>query len=167
LIKRRRPLGVNPLPDDAALRLVEPVLKRRCVCKVGFMPHLRITEAAALLGVSDDTVRRMVDAGRLAGGTDEAGRRTVDGAQLAAVAQELAHPAAVGAIGGASARNRMRGIVTAITRDTVMAKVEMQCGPFRIVSLLSSESVDDLGLEVGSVAVASVKSTHVVVEVPA
>ncbi|MDN5796817.1 MAG: TOBE domain-containing protein [Intrasporangium sp.] len=131
------------------------------------MPHLRISEAAALLGVSDDTVRRMVDSGRLVGGTDESGRRTVDGAELAAVARELAHPAEVGVIGGASARNRMRGIVTAITRDTVMAKVELQCGPFRIVSLVSAESVDDLGLTVGSVAVASVKSTHVVVEVPA
>ncbi|MDV3223038.1 molybdopterin-binding protein [Intrasporangium sp.] len=130
------------------------------------MPQLRITEAAALLGVSDDTVRRMVDAGRLAGGTDRAGRRTVDGAELAAVAQELAHPAEVGAIGGASARNRLRGIVTSITKDKVMAKVELQCGPFRITSLLSSDSVDELGLEVGSVAVASVKSTHVVVEIP-
>jgi molybdopterin-binding protein len=109
----------------------------------------------------------MVDAGRLDGGTDDVGRRTVDGAQLAAVAPELAHPAAVGTIGGASARTRLRGIITAITKDTVMAKLEMQCGPFRIVSLLSSESVDDLQLEVGSVAVASVKSTHVVVEVPA
>lgn len=132
-----------------------------------FMPQLRISEAASLLGVSDDTVRRMVDSGRLAGGTDESGRRTVDGAELAAVAQELAHPAEIGAVGGASARNRMRGIITGITKDTVMAKVELQCGPFRIVSLLSAESVDDLGLTVGSVAVASVKSTHVVVEVPA
>lgn len=131
------------------------------------MPHLRISEAAALLGVSDDTVRRMVDSGRLSGGSDEAGRRTVDGAELAAVAQELAHPAEVGTIGAASARNRMRGIVTAITTDRVMAKVEMQCGPYRIVSLLSTESVEELGLIVGSVAVASVKSTHVVVEVPA
>ena len=131
------------------------------------MPHLRISEAAALLGVSDDTVRRMVDSGRLDGGSDEAGRRTVDGAQLAAVAQELAHPAEIGTIGGASARNRMRGIVTAVTKDKVMAQVELQCGPFRIVSLLSSESGDDLGVEVGSVAVASVKATNVVVEVPA
>lgn len=131
------------------------------------MPQLRISEAAALLGVSDDTVRRMVDSGRLGGGADASGRRTVDGAALAAVAQEIAHPADVGVIGGASARNRMRGIITAITRDTVMAQVELQCGPFRIVSLLSSESVDDLNLEVGGVAVASVKATHVVVEVPA
>ena len=131
------------------------------------MPHLRISEAAVLLGVSDDTVRRMVDSGRLSGASDDSGRRTVDGAELAAVAQELAHPAEVGTIGAASARNRMRGIVTAITKDLVMAKVEMQCGPYRIVSLLSTESVEELGLIVGSVAVASVKSTHVVVEIPA
>ena len=109
----------------------------------------------------------MVDSGRLSGGSDDSGRRTVDGAELAAVAQELAHPAEVGTIGGASARNRMRGIITAITKDRVMAKVEMQCGPYRIVSLLSTESVEELGLSIGSVAVASVKSTHVVVEVPA
>lgn len=146
----------------------EPTIRsRNCGCMLAFMPHLRITEAAALLGVSDDTVRRMVDSGRLSGGVDDAGRRTVDGAGLAAVAQELAHPAEIGATGGASARNRMRGIVTSIVKDTVMAKVELQCGPFRITSLLSSESVDDLGLEVGAVAVASVKSTHVVIEVPA
>ena len=130
------------------------------------MPHLRITEAAALLGVSDDTVRRMVDSGRLDSGVDASGRRTVDGAQLAAVAQELAHPAAVGVVGGASARNRMRGIVTRVLKDTVMAQVELQCGPFRVVSLMSREAVDDLGLEVGSVAVASIKSTNVVVGVP-
>ena len=134
---------------------------------LSLMPQLRISEAAALLGVSDDTVRRMVDSGRLSGGTDAVGRRTVDGAELAAVAREIAHPAEIGTIGAASARNRMRGIVTAITKDTVMAQVELQCGPFRITSLLSSDSVEELGLEVGSVAVASVKSTHVVVEVPA
>lgn len=131
------------------------------------MPHLRVTDAAALLGVSDDTIRRMIESGRLDAGSDDSGRRTVDGSALAAIAQELARPAEVGAIGAASARNRMRGIVTAITADTVMAQVEMQCGPYRIVSLLSSESVRELGLEVGAVAVASIKSTNVVVEVPA
>lgn len=134
---------------------------------VSTMPHLRVTDAAALLGVSDDTVRRMIESGRLEASTDEAGRRIVDGAALAVVAKEVANPAVVGAIGAASARNRMRGIVTAITADTVMAQVEMQCGPYRIVSLLSAESVRELGLEVGSVAVASIKSTNVVVEVPA
>jgi molybdopterin-binding protein len=130
------------------------------------MTQLRISEAATLLGVSDDTVRRMVDGGRLPSHHDGAGRLVVDGADVAAVAQEVARPAPVGAVADESARNRMRGIVTRVIKDTVMAQVEMQCGPFRVVSLMSREAVDDLGLEVGSVAVASIKSTNVVVGVP-
>lgn len=130
------------------------------------MTHLRIAEAAELLGVSDDTVRRMVDSGRLPGSRDDAGRLTVAGADLAAVAQEVAAPAPVGDVADESARNRMRGIVTRVLTDTVMAQVEIQAGPFRVVSLMSREAVEELGLEVGSVAVASIKSTHVVVGVP-
>ena len=130
------------------------------------MTQLRIGEAAALLGVSDDTVRRMVDAGRLPSRKDDAGRLVVDGADLATVAQDLAHPAPVGVVADESARNRMRGIVTRVLKDTVMAQVELQCGPFRVVSLMSREAVDDLGLEVGSVAVATIKSTNVIVGVP-
>jgi molybdopterin-binding protein len=129
--------------------------------------QLRISEAAALLGVSDDTVRRMVDSGRLPAAKDTSGRLAVAGADLAAIAQEIAAPAPVGSVADESARNRMRGIVTRVLKDTVMAQVEMQAGPFRIVSLMSAEAVDELGLEVGSVAVASIKSTHVIVGVPA
>lgn len=129
------------------------------------MTQLRIGDAASLLGVSDDTVRRMVDSGRLAAGHDDAGRLVVEGADLAAVAQEIAKPAPVGVVAEESARNRMRGIVTNVLTDTVMAQVELQCGPFRVVSLMSSEAVRDLGLEVGTVAVASIKSTNVVVGV--
>jgi molybdopterin-binding protein len=132
-----------------------------------FVTQMRISEAAALLGVSDDTVRRMVDSGRLPAGKDAAGRRVVEGADLAAVAQEVAAPAPVGSVADESARNRMRGIVTRVVKDRVMAQVELQAGPFRIVSLMSAEAVEELGLEVGSVAVASIKSTHVVVGVPA
>ncbi|MDF2091715.1 TOBE domain-containing protein [Knoellia sp. 3-2P3] len=131
------------------------------------MTHLRISDAAALLGVSDDTVRRMVDSGRLAAQRDLSGRLVVEGAALAAVAQEVATPAPVGSVADESARNRMRGIVTRVVKDRVMAQVELQAGPFRIVSLMSAEAVDELGLEVGSVAVASIKSTHVIVGVPA
>ena len=131
------------------------------------MTRLRIAEAAELLGVSDDTVRRWVDNGRLEAGHDDSGRLVVDGAALAAVAQDIASPASVGNVGGESARNRMRGIVTRVIKDTVMAQVEMQAGPFRVVSLMSAEAVEELGLEVGSVAVASIKSTHVVIGVPA
>ncbi len=130
------------------------------------MPHLRIAEAALLLGVSDDTVRRMVESGRLPATRDDAGRQVVAGADLAGLARELAHPAPVGVVADESARNRMRGIVTRVVKDTVMAQVELQAGPFRIVSLMSREAVDDLGLDVGSVAVASIKSTHVTMGIP-
>lgn len=127
--------------------------------------QLRISEAAELLGVSDDTVRRMVDGGRLTPEKDAAGRLVVRGADVATVAREIAHPAPVGPVTDESARNRMRGLVTSILKDRVMAQVELQCGPFRIVSLMSREAVDDLALEVGSVAVASIKSTNVVIGV--
>lgn len=130
------------------------------------MTQVRINDAAALLGVSDDTVRRMVDSGRLPAAKDDSGRLVVEGADLAALAQEVARPAPVGVVADESARNRMRGIVTRVVIDTVMAQVEMQCGPFRVVSLMSSEAVHDLGLEVGTVAVATIKSTNVVVGVP-
>ena len=129
------------------------------------MSHLRISDAASLLGVSDDTVRRMVDSGRLDAGRDVSGRLVVDGADLAEIAVEIASPAPPGPVTDESARNRMRGIVTRVLTDTVMAQVEMQCGPFRIVSLMSREAVESLGLEVGTVAVASIKSTNVVVGV--
>jgi molybdopterin-binding protein len=130
------------------------------------MPHMRISEAAELLGVSDDTVRRMADSGRLATARDSAGRLTVSGEDLAALAREIAHPAPVGAVNEESARNRMRGIVTRVVKDMVMAQVEMQAGPFRIVSLMSREAADELGLDVGVVAIASIKSTHVVMGIP-
>ncbi|MDQ3503091.1 MAG: TOBE domain-containing protein, partial [Actinomycetota bacterium] len=88
----------------------------------------------------------------------------VDGAELAALARELAEtPDAVG-VGARSARNRLRGIVTKVTRDTVMAQVELQAGPFRVVSLMSREAADELALEPGVVAYASIKATNVVVE---
>lgn len=128
------------------------------------MPSYRITDAARLLGVSDDTVRRWVDKGLLTATTDESGRKVVDGYEVALVARQQA--TLPGPPGGtaSSARNRFVGLVTDIRTDAVMAQVELQCGPFRVVSLMSSEAVRDLGLELGSVAVAVIKSTTVIVE---
>jgi molybdopterin-binding protein len=125
------------------------------------MTVFRIGEAADLLGVSADTVRRLIDGGRLSASRDEHGHRVVDGADLAGYVRSSGDAEA-----RSSARNRLRGIVTAVTRDTVMAQVEIQAGPFRVVSLMSREAADQLGLEVGCVAVAVVKSTTVVVELP-
>jgi molybdopterin-binding protein len=133
------------------------------------MPLYRVREAAQLLGVSDDTVRRWVDSGRVEAVKDPAGRTVIDGAVLARLAEEIAATtpdAAAVPVVRESARNRLTGLVTRVLRDTVMAQVEMQCGPFRIVSLLSREAADELGLEPGVLAVAAVKSTNVVVEVP-
>lgn len=127
----------------------------------------RISEAAALLGVSADTVRRWVDGGRLPAERDEHGHRRVPGADLAAFVREQARGGAPAEQGErfSSARNRLRGIVTEVVRDGVMAQVEIQAGPFRVVSLMSREAADELGLRVGVVAEAVVKSTNVVVEV--
>lgn len=128
--------------------------------------RIRVAEAAALLGVSDDTLRRWADSGRIAVERD-AGRATVDGAELAALAERIAADSPLAALvpqGTSSARNRVPGIVTRVVRDTVMAQVELQAGPFRLVSLMSREAADELGLEPGVIATASVKATTVVIE---
>jgi len=133
------------------------------------VPTFRIREAADLLGVSTDTVRRWADGGRLETTTDASGRRGVDGAVLAHFAEELAHETAhleTGDVAAASVRNRFSGLVTRVVKDTVMAQVEIQAGPHRFVSLLSREAVDELGLEPGVLAVAAVKATNVSVEIP-
>ncbi len=133
------------------------------------MPTYRIREAAGLLGVSDDTVRRWAEAGRLATTRDGSGRLTVEGSDLAEFAEELAAGAErpePRPVVSESARNRFTGLVTKVTRDTVMAQVDLQAGPHRIVSLMSREAADDLQLEPGVLAVAAVKATTVVIEVP-
>jgi molybdopterin-binding protein len=130
------------------------------------MTKLRIKDAAQLLGVSDDTMRRWVDSGALAHEVDDAGRKVVDGKALAEFAQSQASPIPDPSAVGRSARNRFVGLVTRVVSDTVMSQVELQCGPFRVVSLISTEAVRELGLEPGSVAVAVVKATEVIVETP-
>ncbi|ROR80793.1 molybdenum-pterin binding domain-containing protein [Plantibacter flavus] len=130
------------------------------------MPQIRIRDAALFLGVSDDTVRRWIDQGALVSAKDDAGRGVVDSLSLAQLARQNAvlpvDPSEI----GRSARNRFVGIVTDITMDTVMAQVELQCGPHRVVSLMSSEAVRELGLELGSTAIAVVKATTVLIETP-
>ena len=129
------------------------------------VPMLRVREAAELLGVSDDTIRRWIDDGGLPTGSDQSGRKTVDGAALATYSRKTAAAAPKDPLSiASSARNRFAGLVTKVVADTVMAQVEMQCGPFTVVSLMSSEAVRELNLEPGSVAVAVVKATTVIVE---
>lgn len=128
------------------------------------MTQIRISEAAGFLGVSDDTVRRWITQGQLTAEVDAAGRKVIDGAELAAFARDHAEPVPGPGGPGSSARNRFVGLVTSVLTDTVMAQVELQCGPYRVVSLMSSEAVRDLGLEPGSVATAVIKSTNVIVE---
>jgi molybdopterin-binding protein len=137
--------------------------------RVQDVPTFRIKEAASLLGVSDDTVRRWADGGRIATTTDGSGRLVIDGVMLAQFAEEIADaggPADSRVVVAESVRNRFTGLVTRVVRDTVMAQVEIQAGPHRFVSLLSREAADDLGLEPGVLAVAAVKATNVSVEIP-
>jgi molybdopterin-binding protein len=133
------------------------------------MPMFRIKEAAALLGVSTDTLRRWADRGRIPATMDASGRQAVDGAALARLAQDLAeeaHQDQHATVAAHSMRNRFPGLITRVVRDTVMAQVEIQAGPHRFVSLLSREAADELGLEPGMLAVAAVKATSVSVEIP-
>ncbi len=128
---------------------------------------IRIRDAADLLGVSDDTVRRWVDDGALPADQDQSGRKVIPGEALAefAVAHSGSAPKDPLSI-ASSARNRFTGLVTRVVKDGVMAQVEMQCGPFNVVSLMSADSARELNLEPGSVAVAVVKATTVIVETP-
>jgi molybdopterin-binding protein len=130
------------------------------------MPQYKIGQAAELLGVSPDTLRRWADAGRLTTLRTESGHRMVDGATLAEFAVSLAGERKQMAVASESARNHFPGLVTKVVKDTVMAQVEVQAGPYRVVSLMSREAADELGLVPGMLAVAAVKATNVVVELP-
>ena len=133
------------------------------------MPTFLIKEAAGLLGVSTDTLRRWADAGRIETTKEPSGRLAIEGAELARFAQDLAQSAdhtESRVVVAHSTRNRFSGLISRVTRDTVMAQVEIQAGPHRFVSLLSREAADELALEPGMLAVAAVKATNVSVEIP-
>lgn len=128
------------------------------------MHTYRIGEAAALMSVSADTLRRWVDGGRLRAERDEQGRRVIEGPELASFVREFNRTERERT--GSSARNRFSGIVTEVILGDVSAQVEIQAGPFRVVSMISRESAEELKLEPGVPAVAVIKSTNVVVETP-
>ena len=131
------------------------------------MNEFTVREAAALLGVSDDTVRRWADAGRVELRKNASGRQTIAGTALLPLLAELGTESPLAdtfPTARASARNRFTGIITAVKCDGVMAQVDLQAGPFRIVSLMSREAADDLGLEPGMLASASAKATTVTIE---
>ncbi|WP_329388170.1 TOBE domain-containing protein [Streptomyces sp. NBC_01716] len=127
------------------------------------MQSYTIGQAARLLGVSTDTARRWADAGRVATHRDDGGRRLIDGRDLAAFSVEIGQSGGNGdeEVPYTSARNAFPGIVTAVKLGDVAAQVEIQAGPHRLVSLLTREAVEELGLEVGMRATARVKSTSV------
>jgi molybdopterin-binding protein len=139
---------------------------RTCGGILSNVPHYRMSEIAELFGVSDDTVRRWADSGQLTAIRDAGGRKAVDGVELAAFAKSQAHATPDPSVVDRSARNRFVGLVTEVISDRVMAQVEIQCGPHRVVSLMSSEAARELGLVPGVLAVAVVKSTQVMVETP-
>lgn len=126
--------------------------------------YLPIGETARLVGVSPDTVRRLVDEGSLRAIRTSGGHRHVEARSIAEYLARQAPPTELPRVRGQSARNRFQGIVTRVVRDTVMAQVDVQAGPHRLVSLLSREAADELALEPGSIVVAAVKATNVVIE---
>jgi molybdopterin-binding protein len=134
---------------------------------MGGSDHVRIGRAAEMLGVTVDTIRRWADAGRLATTRSSGGQRLVPMAEVTRLIGERRQGATDRPIVAQSARNRFAGIVTRIEQDRVAAVVEILAGPHRLVSLMTAEAVDDMGLKVGDEAVAVVKATNVMVEVPA
>ena len=127
---------------------------------------LRIGQAAELLGVSVDTLRRWETDGRLVTERTAGGQRVVPIAAVSRLLAERRRSAPARAIVAQSARNRFEGVVTRVERDAVAAVVEVVAGPHRLVSLMTAEAVDELGLAVGDEAICVVKATNVIVEIP-
>ena len=128
--------------------------------------RMRVGQAAEMLGVSVETLRRWESEGRLTMARSEGGQRLVDIDQVAALLAERRKAVTDRPIVAQSARNRFSGIVTRIEADRVAAVVEVMSGPHRLVSLMTAEAVEELGLRVGDEAVCVVKATNVIVEIP-
>jgi molybdopterin-binding protein len=128
--------------------------------------RLRVGRAAEMLGVTVETLRRWESDGRIAMARSEGGQRLVEITEIARLLEERRRASVDRPIVAQSARNRFEGIVTRIERDRVAAVVEVMAGPHRLVSLMTAEAIDDLGLKVGAEAVCVVKATNVIVEVP-
>ena len=128
--------------------------------------RVRVGQAAEMLGVSVETLRRWEADGRLRMDRSDGGQRVVEMGEITRLLDERRRTAAERPIAAQSARNRFAGIVTRIERDRVAAVVEVQAGPHRLISLMTAEAVDDLELEVGQEAVCVVKATNVIVEIP-
>ena len=128
--------------------------------------RLRVGQAAEMLGVSVETLRRWETDGRLRMERSDGGQRVVEVAEITRLLEERRRAATDRPIVAQSARNRFPGIVTRIERDRVAAVVEVMAGPHRLVSLMTAEAIDELGLEVGREAVCVVKATNVIVEIP-
>ncbi len=123
----------------------------------GFEDLIQIGAAATALGVSIDTLRRWERSGRVSF-ERRGNRRYMSSAELSKLLHER------GATGHSSARNHFSGVIVAVKRDDVMAQIDIVCGPFRVVSLMSREAADDLGLRPGVNATAVVKATNVIIE---
>ena len=117
--------------------------------------QIRIGQAAGILGVSVDTLRRWEKEGRIEFGRTSGGQRTVDPEVLRALLVERTAPS------GMSARNQLEGTVISVEKDGIMAKVELACGGYRIVSVITREAADEMGLKPGDAATAVVKATNV------
>jgi molybdopterin-binding protein len=128
--------------------------------------HVRIGRAAEMLGVTVDTVRRWSDEGRLTVVRSDGGQRLVPIEEVARLVSARRQSSADRTIVGQSARNRFAGIITRIEKDRVAAVVEVLAGPHRLISLMTAEAVDELNLKVGDEAIAVVKATNVIVEIP-
>jgi molybdopterin-binding protein len=126
---------------------------------------LRVGQAAEMLGVSVETLRRWEADGRLVMDRSSGGQRLVSIADVTRLLAERRRASVERPLVARSARNRFEGIVTRIERDRVAAVVEVMAGPHRLVSLMTAEAIDDLQLEVGDDAVCIVKATNVIVEI--